>query len=143
MTIKQWRFLLMGWMAFIFFASSDFLSADHTGEILVYSLLNVVVRKSAHMIEYGILMFLWFRSLWTVPERFQSAVIWSIVLSVLYAASDEWHQTFVPSRSGTWVDVVWDGAGAVLMGFVLCYLYTRHDGKIKQLVLGSAVQTRV
>ena len=136
MTIKHWRFLLAGWLVFIFLASSSLFSADHTKDILVFDLLNFIVRKSAHIVEYAILTFLWFRSLWTVPERFKSSVIWSVVLSVLYAMSDEWHQSFVPNRLGTWEDVVWDAVGAVFMGVAIGYLYKQNNEKIKQRLLG-------
>jgi hypothetical protein len=135
-TIKHWRFLLVGWLTFIFLASSSLFSADHTKDILVFDLLNFIVRKSAHIVEYAILTFLWFRSLWTVPERFKSYVIWSVGLSVLYAISDEWHQSFVPNRLGTWEDVVWDAVGAVFMGVAIGYLYKQNNSKIKQRILG-------
>ncbi len=137
MTIKHWRFLLVGWLVFIFLASSSLFSADNTKDILVFDLLNFIVRKSAHIVEYAILTFLWFRSLWTVPERFKSCVIRSVVLSVLYAMSDEWHQSFVPNRLGTWEDVVWDAVGAVFMGVAIGYLYKQNNDKIKQRLLGS------
>jgi VanZ family protein len=38
----------------------------------------------------------------------------AFAIALLYAASDEWHQSFVPSRDGTLHDVIIDGAGAGL-----------------------------
>ncbi|HHH41229.1 MAG TPA: VanZ family protein, partial [Chloroflexi bacterium] len=38
----------------------------------------------------------------------------SLALALLYAASDEYHQTFVPGRNGQWPDVVVDGIGGVI-----------------------------
>jgi VanZ family protein len=38
----------------------------------------------------------------------------AFVVSVLYAASDEYHQTFVPGRNGTPVDVGVDAVGALV-----------------------------
>ncbi len=137
MSIRHWRFCLLGWMVLIFLFSSNIFSAENTEQVLVYDLLNYVVRKGAHMVEYAILAYLWFRSLYTIEERFSSSVLLSVVLSVVYAASDEWHQSFVPSRDGTITDVIWDAAGAILMGAFLCYVFWRGVGAVRHKVLGS------
>ena len=140
MHIRAWRFFLVGWLILIFLFSSHLFSADNTEQVLVYDFLNVFVRKCAHMIEYAILMYLWFRSLYTVRERFSRTVMISVVLSVLYAASDEWHQSFVPSRDGTVTDVGWDATGAILMGIFLWYVYVRGSAEIKHKVLGPVIE---
>ena len=97
-------------------------------------IINYVTRKFAHIAEYAILTYLWFRSLWTRPGRFIPCVRWSMSLSILYAMSDEWHQTFVPSREGTLIDVVWDAAGVAMMGFALWYAKRMGKG---QWILGN------
>ena len=67
--------------------------------------IHVLLRKLAHMTEFGILYFLWRRG---------GLKIWqAAVVSLLYAASDEWHQSFVPNRCGCAADVIIDGAGAL------------------------------
>ena len=88
------------------------------------------------MVEYAILVYLWFGSLCVVRERFARRVVLSVILSVLYAASDEWHQSFVPSRDGTVTDVIWDASGAILMAIFLWYIYQRGTGTVKRTVLG-------
>jgi len=45
-------------------------------------------------------------------------------MTVLVASLDEWHQSFIPSRTGTWHDVVLDGAAAV-GAQILLYLLLR------------------
>ena len=40
--------------------------------------------------------------------------VWSMLIGAAYAASDEWHQTMVPGRSGTAEDVLIDAAGVVI-----------------------------
>ncbi len=117
MTIKHWRIALIAWMTLIFIASSSLMSSDNTEQLLY--ILNYIVRKFAHIAEYAVLVFLWFRSLWTKTKRFTPYLICSVVLSILYAASDEWHQSFVPNRLGIWTDVVWDAVGAILAGIGL------------------------
>jgi VanZ family protein len=70
---------------------------------------DLLLKKAAHMIEYGILFLLLWQAL---PRRPGVALAWA--LTVLYAASDEYHQTFVPGRNGQWLDVIVDGVGASL-----------------------------
>jgi VanZ family protein len=78
------------------------------------TVLDLILKKAAHMIEYGILAFL----LWRALSRGRGALsrlalVTAFVVSVLYAASDEYHQTFVPGRNGTPVDVGIDAVGAL------------------------------
>lgn len=140
MTVRQWRVALVGWLVLIFLFSSSLFSADNTSQVLVHDGLNVFIRKCAHMVEYAILMYLWFRSLCTVSDRFSRSIVLGVVLSVLYAMTDEWHQSFVPSRDGTIVDVGWDAAGAVCMGLVLWFIKVRGTDKTKRAVLGFVGQ---
>lgn len=63
------------------------------------------LRKIAHMLEYGVLALL--------VRRAGKSRAQAFVFSVLYAASDEWHQSFVPGRAGAAGDVLIDGAGAL------------------------------
>lgn len=137
MTVRHWRIALIVWMAVIFVASSGLFSSDNTEKVLVFQLLNYMVRKGAHVGVYAVLTFLWFRSLWTVRDRFLRCLVWSVALSVVYGALDEFHQSFVPSRLGIWTDVVWDGAGAVLMGLALWVMQCRGSSGMQARVLGS------
>lgn len=72
--------------------------------------LDFVLRKLAHMAEYGLLLFLWWRALREhVPER--PAIALAAAVTFLYSISDEWHQSFVEGRTGTPVDVAIDAVG--------------------------------
>src|SRR5207244_3497417 len=90
------------------------------------------VRKTAHVTEYAILAALVWRALRIPmtevqgPGNAKSARPWRwsqamLVLGVatLYAASDEIHQHFVPTREGRFGDVMLDGAGAALGLFAI------------------------
>ena len=139
MKTTHWRIALFVWMVAIFVFSSSLMSAENTATYLFGDppsvlVANFVIRKFAHIAEYAILTYLWFRSLWTKPGRFVPCVWWSMLLSILYAMSDEWHQTFVPSREGIWTDVVWDAIGVAMMGQVLWY--AKRTGK-GQRILGG------
>jgi len=77
-----------------------------------------LVRKTAHFTEYAV--FAWL--IWRVRRRPRrgdtrpwrwSEAAFALGLTVLFAASDEWHQSFVPSREARVTDVLIDTAGAV------------------------------
>ena len=79
------------------------------------TLFDLILKKMAHMMEHGILAFL----LWRAISRGRGALsrlalVTAFLVSVLYAASDEYHQTFVPGRHGTSVDVGIDAIGALI-----------------------------
>jgi VanZ family protein len=75
--------------------------------------MDVVLRKCAHMAEYGLLWFLWWRALgYRHPAP-------SIAIALAYAASDEFHQSFVEGRSGVVTDVLIDAAGIGLAGLAV------------------------
>jgi VanZ family protein len=70
---------------------------------------DVLLRKLAHFTEYAVLTALWWRALRGLGVRFPLAT--AIAISLAYAATDEYHQTFVDGRHGTPVDVLIDFAG--------------------------------
>ena len=72
--------------------------------------------KHAHLVTYGVLGAL---LVWGLTNRSPARTTWSIaaaavVLAVLYGVSDEWHQSFVPGREVSALDLTADAAGAVL-----------------------------
>ena len=84
---------------------------------------DVPLRKTAHLVEYAILWLLARRAFAGSGAGRPGPA--AFVLAVLYAASDEWHQTFVPGRMGRPSDVLVDSAGAGLAWLVL----TRRLGR--------------
>jgi VanZ family protein len=69
---------------------------------------DMVGRKLVHMAIFGALWFLWWRALgFGHPGR-------AIAITLLYAVSDEWHQTFTAGRHGSPLDVAIDAAGVGL-----------------------------
>jgi VanZ family protein len=75
-------------------------------------LLVLLLRKATHFSEYFLLTGVWW---WALSTRLDSrqAVLPALAIAVLYAISDEWHQSFVDGRVGTWRDVLIDSAGAL------------------------------
>ena len=91
---------------------------------------EVVVRKSAHMAEYavlGILFLAWAKEAFLAWTPLQLWLL-SWGLAVLYAATDEFHQTLVPGRSGEVRDVLFDAAGAAI-GLAVFLLFRRFVKK--------------
>ena len=76
---------------------------------------DVFWRKLAHATEFGVLNLLLFRALFGYGVSFKKALWWSLILTILYAISDELHQYFVPLRQARWQDIGQDSLGALLV----------------------------
>ncbi len=142
--LKYWLPVVV-WLGIIFFGSTDLLSAQHTSRILVPFLLwlkpnmtietvmlvQLLVRKAAHLTEYAILAVIIWRALY-YGTTFK-AKMWILCAAVwiaagLVAVSDEYHQAFVPSRGATWRDVLIDVTGAMLgLGIYSVFLRKRSQ----------------
>ena len=135
----------IAWMLIIFAASSDLGSAEHTSRFLIPFLrwltpdislatlaaVQLTIRKAAHLTEYAILGALLFRAV-TAPNgggRWHYAAV-AIVVAGAFAALDEFHQTFVQSRTGSSHDVLIDTSGAAL-GLILWWVFTRRRQKAR------------
>jgi VanZ family protein len=80
-------------------------------------IILVVIRKCAHVTEYAILALLLWRALRSVPVlRTKMSILFGAVLlgCAVFAASDEFHQTFINSRTPSVRDVFLDVAGALV-----------------------------
>jgi VanZ family protein len=122
-------------MVLIFIASGDLMSAEHTSRFLIpflrwiapnispatVALIQLLVRKCAHLTEYAILASLLWRAFNAGQRRFWRAVIGALAIATVYASLDEFHQSFIPSRTGAVEDVLIDCIGAML-GLAVCAL---------------------
>lgn len=77
---------------------------------------NILVRKLGHISEFCILFWL-FRFALRKHIELKKAAFRALLLAVLYAASDEWHQSFVPGRSACVEDVMLDSSAVLLTFF--------------------------
>lgn len=75
---------------------------------------DFIVKKTAHLIEYAVLALLLYRALAGSGMEKKRAGVWAVIISLVYAISDEWHQSFVPGREPKVRDVVIDGLGSGL-----------------------------
>jgi VanZ family protein len=105
----------VGWMAAIFVASNT-----PSAQIPSAGPWDLVVKKGGHLASYALLAWLWLRALRPAAVSLRVVLV-VLVIVVLYAVTDEVHQTFVPGRSGTAVDVLIDAAGALLGIALWCW----------------------
>ena len=87
------------------------------------NMLHPYVRKAAHMNEYAILYTLLLLSFCasTIVTR---AMFYSILVSLLYACTDEFHQTFVTFRTGSFLDVCVDMTGVLAAVTLSLFVYS-------------------
>lgn len=137
-----WRYApLIIWMALISFASSSEFSAINTSRVVrplllwlfpniteeSIALTHLLVRKAAHITEYAILGWLAARA-FTGSSRELLRRRWflaGLLLVVLHALLDEYHQSFVPSRTGSLHDSGIDVASG-LIGLIGFFYFRRH-----------------
>jgi VanZ family protein len=128
--LKYWLPVL-GWLVVTFIGSTNVLSVPNTSRFIVPFLLwlkpgmtheatwgiIVVMRHGAHVGEYAILALLMWRALrWSTSISMRMSTMCGVILlaCALFAASDEFHQIFVKSRTPSVRDVLLDVAGASL-----------------------------
>ena len=80
--------------------------------------IDLILRKLAHATEYALLTLLWAWALRPVTRR---NIYAAALIAVLYAASDEYHQSFVEGRSGLASDVLIDAIGVAVALALLRY----------------------
>jgi VanZ family protein len=131
---------VIAWMLLIFAGSTDVLSAEHTSRFLIpflrwldpaisfqtIAVIHFTLRKIGHFTEYAILAALLWRGL---RGTFTSLSIGAIIfatffITAAFAASDEFHQSFVPTRTASAHDVMIDCFGA-LVAVLLCWMFAR------------------
>lgn len=134
--LKYWLPVVL-WMVLIFGASTGLGRPENTSRIIrpllhwlypkmpeeTIEQIHFAIRKSAHFVEYSILGVLLSRLIhWDAAwAACRSREFWTaLVLAALYAASDEFHQKFVPGREAAVRDVLIDSCGA---GFGLAVVW--------------------
>lgn len=141
---RVWRYgPLLVWMVLIFLFSTGGLSASNTSRIIRpvllwlfpeiseerLALVHFIVRKAAHFTEYAVLALLAARA-FLGSSRDVLRRRWflsSLILVTVYALSDEYHQRFVPTRTGSVYDSLIDISGGLT---ALLLLFTiRHKRK--------------
>ena len=140
--LKYWLPVL-GWLVLTFIGSTNAMSTEQTSRFIVPFLLwlkpgmtqqtiwtiIVFMRQCAHVGEYAVLALLMWRALrWGVSVSMRMPTLCGVVLlgCALFAASDEFHQTFVKSRTPSVRDVLLDIGGASLGLLIAATFATRR-----------------
>ena len=150
---RGWGFYLSAWLPVVLAIgciaaeSQPIFGADHTSGPLQYLVewftgpltqpewwrLHLILRKCGHFTGYGLVSLTWFRAVWMSyrTERNRSARRWTAHLlamagTFLVASADEFHQTFLPNRSGSPVDVLIDCSGALLVQVMIALVMQRY-----------------
>jgi len=91
-----------------------------------WEIVHHVTRKSGHFLGYGVLGLAWLRAWWmTLPRsEFLLDTLLALLGTAMTASADEFHQTFLPNRTGTPWDVLLDCGGALVMQ-LLVYIFMR------------------
>ena len=150
--LKYWLPLMI-WLGVIFLGSTELMSAEYTSRFITPFLLwlkpgmspqtiwriLVVVRKCAHVTEYAVLALLLWRALRSIRTlRAKMSISFAAVLlgCALFAASDEFHQTFLKSRTASVRDIFLDVAGA-LVGLLIGAIFAQRPPKESRSIAQS------
>ena len=146
---KYWLPVLI-WLGLIFIGSTDLMSAEHTSRFLVPFLrwldprislaaidaIQLIIRKLGHVVEYAILAALLWRAVRGGTNLCAKMSILFMAVwfaCAIFAASDEFHQSFVPSRTAVPWDVMIDSGGAIF-GLLISRSFTRRKpGEVSKM----------
>ncbi len=125
------------WLGVLAGFSTDVFSAEHTGGVLrkiIHALFGAIsdhrfqqvhflVRKTAHFVSYGLLSaFAFFSWRGTWPSATRWSLRWTnlaLLMTLVAASLDEFHQSFIPSRTASYHDVILDMTGALFFQLVI------------------------
>jgi VanZ family protein len=91
-----------------------------------WAVVHHFIRKAGHFFAYGFIGLAWLRAWWfTLPRsQFFTDALLALLGTALVASSDEWHQTFLPNRTGSPWDVLLDCCGAITLQLIV-YVFMR------------------
>jgi VanZ family protein len=140
---RLWRYgPVVVWAALIFIGSGNVLSASNTSRLIrvvrwliptasdeKLAIFHFLVRKAGHLTVYAILALLTARAFRTSSrEWLRTHWFWAaFILTAAYSLTDEFHQSFVPSRGGSIYDCLIDSAGG-LIALTILWWWRRRAG---------------
>jgi VanZ family protein len=89
------------------------------------NMINFYLRKTGHVVSYGLMYFLWFRAFRGHADYGPGrACLWSLGFCLVFSSMDEGRQWFFPSRGASLRDVILDMFGAGLAALVTAAVWT-------------------
>ena len=147
--VSKWMPVLV-WMSLIFLGSTDALSAAHTSRFIVPFLrwldpqmswhtiitIHITIRKIGHVTEYAILGLLLWRALrgTLLQVSVRMVALLALAVAAMFAASDEFHQSFIPTRTPSLHDVMIDCVGAAFAIGLCLLLAARRRAAVRTTV---------
>lgn len=116
------------WMSVIYFFSS--LS---TKPVSTVYWKEFFVKKSAHLVEYFTLYVLLYRAFLNDLGNKKKSFIFAMGISIMYAISDEFHQSFTPGREPKVRDIIIDSSGVLLAFFIINNYLPMAPQKVQNL----------
>jgi VanZ family protein len=127
------------WLAVIFVGSTEVMSAEQTSHFLVPFLrwldpqisfatiaaIHFALRKLGHLTEYAIFAALLWRALrcgTCLQAKMSILFLLAWLAAAIFAVTDEFHQSFVPSRTASPIDMMIDICGAMI-GLIICMMF--------------------
>jgi len=118
--------LVINWLPVFVWAAIIFsFSSLRSPKASDFFLFDFIVKKTSHVLEYAILYVLIFRAT-------SKNLVLSYFLVILYAATDEFHQSFIVGRTATPLDLGFDGSGANISAYLLWKLKQIQPKKVKR-----------
>lgn len=107
--LKNWLPIIL-WAGLIFYLSAQ--PGLKSGMPWPY---DFILRKGAHIVEFSILFLLLISAFENYQLPIKKALLRAFCLTILYAISDEFHQSFVAERVASLADVAIDSLGVLLL----------------------------
>ena len=101
----------------------NYQSKTEEEKVLVNNDYEFYISKIVHVLEYGALCFFLFMAFILVKKRYLN-YLFSFIITVMFALSDEYHQNFIPDRSARPQDVLIDALAAIICILSLELIYT-------------------
>ena len=117
---------ILAWLPAAAIAAVVWVLSDTPDLAVASGWLDTVLRKAAHVGVFGLLAAACVLALRAWPVRVPASLVGGAVLALAYAGVDEWHQTRVPTRHGTPVDVAIDAIGVGIAVMVLAMAFRRR-----------------
>ncbi len=139
--IKKINTLLRIWMPLILWMMCIFAFSNRpTIQASIFDPIDFIIKKTAHLTEYAILLVLLFRAIYFHFKKKLSLDILeniAVVFSMIYAVTDEYHQSFISGRTATVRDVFIDFIGILIgISIIKAVKNGKRLQKIKLLVYG-------
>lgn len=113
------------WLPVLYMVAIFIMSSNPADAVVEFPKWDGIIKESLHLVEFGILYVLLVLALLTFKELSGKWNVICILIASLYGISDEIHQSFVPYRSATMIDVIKDIIGVLVASWVIYGAYQK------------------